>query len=94
MAEEAYFFVWSSCQICCESGEGHHLYISKVVFSNDSDWNNLEGPFIKRVKAEYPDGAKSATVSAAYATAGEANSARKEMISGMRAYSQIHDIDL
>ena len=94
MAEEAYFFVWSSCKNCCQSGEGEHLYVSKVIFTNDSDWDNLQGPFIKQVKAEYPNGAKGATTSAAYETEVEAGSARRKMISGMRPYAQIHDIDL
>jgi len=92
-ADEAYFFVWSSCQDCCESGEGQHLYVSNVIHADDSDWDQIEGPFIRQVKVEYPKGPGGATVSAAYASESEASRARQEMVDGMGRYSsQVHEI--
>lgn len=93
VAEEAYYFVWSTCVDCCESGEGEHLYISNVILADDSDWDQIEGPFINQVKNDYPNSPRGATVSAGYESESEANRARQKLAGGMRSYAQVHDIE-
>jgi hypothetical protein len=95
---EAWFFVWSSCPNCCESGEGIHLYISNVVKAkNRYDFENLGQPFYDEVNKQYPNGAPNGEYSNGFKTREAAQAERDDFIREWKYGTdgiQIHDISI
>ena len=95
--EEAYYYIWSGCANCCESGEGLHWYVSSVVKTTAYHDSGEVDAFFRRVRSEYPNGDPNGELSNGFTTRAEAESDRAETIRDFLYNddeAQIHDIRL
>ena len=98
--KEAWFYVWSSCANCCESGEGVHYYVSNVVKANNSyDFDKLGGAFYQAVNKDYPNGAPNGSQSNAFTSQADAQKDRQELLRDWKSgyfdeQDQVHEISI
>jgi len=91
--KKAYYFVYSTCANCCQSGKGLHAYISRVIYTTGYDYDNSQGAFFDQVKIDYPNGEPIGTISNGFTSESAAKSKRRSMISHYSGEDyKIHEI--